>query len=175
MRLPWECHNQSQDTKWRHCVTGPELPLFHQRNRALKMDQSVKMPWHRLSMGVASSCSSAPGSGSFVHFGLVSTLTLGQGSQAGVVDVIHAFHLYYKCCMWIELQLISTWLRGFSPGTPVSCLLKSDSQSNPYGCGSVLRSHTWIVFRGRVPSRQHSSFGPTPLSCALWNSVYGLR
>ena len=26
----------------------------------LKIDQSVKMPWHRLCMGVASSCSSAP-------------------------------------------------------------------------------------------------------------------
>ena len=24
------------------------------------------------------------------------------GSQAGVVDIKHAFHLYYKCCMWIE-------------------------------------------------------------------------
>ena len=61
MRLPWECHNQSQDTNWRHCVTGPELPFFHKRKGVLKIDQSVKMPWYRLSMGVASSCSSAPG------------------------------------------------------------------------------------------------------------------
>ena len=60
MRLPWECHNQSQDTNWRHCVTGPELPFFHTRKRVLKIDQSVKMPWHRISMGVAGSCSSAP-------------------------------------------------------------------------------------------------------------------
>ena len=60
MRLPWECHNQSQDTNWRHCVTGPELPFFHKRKRVLKIDQSVKMPWHRISMGVASSCLSAP-------------------------------------------------------------------------------------------------------------------
>ena len=37
----------------------------------------------------------------------------------------HAFHLYYKCCMWIEFQSISTWLRGFSPGTPVSSLRKN--------------------------------------------------
>ena len=59
MRLPWECHNQSQDTNWRHCVTGPELPFFHKRKDVLKIDQSVKMPWHRLSMGVASSCSLA--------------------------------------------------------------------------------------------------------------------
>ena len=32
-----------------------------------------------------------------------------------------------KCCMWIEFQSISTWLWGFSPGTPVSSLLKIDS------------------------------------------------
>jgi len=60
MTLPWECHNQSQDTNWRHCVTGPERPFFHRRKGVLKIDQSVKMPWHRLSMGVASSYSSAP-------------------------------------------------------------------------------------------------------------------
>ena len=60
MRLAWESHNQSKDTNWRHCVTGPELPFFHKRKGVLKIDQSVKMPWHRLSMGVASSCSSAP-------------------------------------------------------------------------------------------------------------------
>ena len=30
------------------------------------------------------------------------------GSQVGVVDINHAFHLYYKCCMWIEFQSIST-------------------------------------------------------------------
>ena len=87
--------------------------------------------------------------------------------------------LLYKCCMWIEFQSISTWLGGFSPGTPVSSLLKIDSQSNPSGCGAgcgaVLRSHIWIVLRGRAPSRQHSSFGLTSLSCALCNSVYELR
>ena len=98
-----------------------------------------------------------------------------KGSQAGVVDINHAFHFYYKCCMWIEFRSISTWLRGFSPGTPVSSLIKIDSQSNPSGCGAVLRSHIWIVFRGWAPNRQHSSFGPTSLSCALGNSVYGLR
>ena len=65
MRFPWECHNQSQDTYWRDCVTGPELPFFHKRKGVLKIDQSVKMPWLRLSMGVASSCSSAPG---WVHY-----------------------------------------------------------------------------------------------------------
>ena len=42
-------------------VTGPELPFFHKRKGVLKIDQSVKMPWHRLSMGVACSYSSAPG------------------------------------------------------------------------------------------------------------------
>ena len=33
---------------------------LHKRKGVLKIDQSVKMPWHRLSMGVANSCSSAP-------------------------------------------------------------------------------------------------------------------
>ena len=60
MRLPWECHNQSQDTNWRHCVTRPELAFFHKRKGVLKIDQSIKMPWHRLGMGVAGSSSSAP-------------------------------------------------------------------------------------------------------------------
>ena len=27
-----------------------------------------------------------------------------MGSQAGVVDIKHASHLYYKCCMWAEFQ-----------------------------------------------------------------------
>ena len=87
------------------------------------------------------------------------------------MDINYAFHLHYKCCMWIEFQSQP----DFSPGTPVSSLLKIDSQSSPSGCGAVLRSHTRIVFRGRAPSRQHSSFGPTSLSCTLCNSVYGLR
>ena len=39
----------------RHCVTRAGLPFFHKRKGILKIDQSVKMPWHRLSMGVASS------------------------------------------------------------------------------------------------------------------------
>ena len=49
------------------------------------------------------------------------------------------------------------------------------SHSNPSGCGAGLWSHIWIVFRGRASGRQHSSFGPTSLSCALCNSVYGLQ
>ena len=28
MRLPWESHDQSQETNWRYCVTGPELSFF---------------------------------------------------------------------------------------------------------------------------------------------------
>ena len=60
-RLPWECLDQSQEMNWYHCVIGPELPFFHIRKGLLKIDQFVKMPWHRLSMGVACSYSSAPG------------------------------------------------------------------------------------------------------------------
>ena len=42
MRLPWENHDQSQETNSRNCVTGPELPFFHKRKGILKIDQSVK-------------------------------------------------------------------------------------------------------------------------------------
>ena len=60
MRLPWDCYDQSQETNWRQFVTGPELPFFHKRKGILKIDLSVKMPWHGLSMGVACSYSWAP-------------------------------------------------------------------------------------------------------------------
>ena len=30
-RLPWECDDQSQETNWRHYVTGAELPLFRKK------------------------------------------------------------------------------------------------------------------------------------------------
>ena len=43
-----------------------------------------------------------------------------HGSQAGIVDINHAFHLYYKCCMWIEFQSIPTWLRGFPPSSKLT-------------------------------------------------------
>ena len=77
MRLPWKCHNQSQDTNWRHCATGPELPFFHKRKGVLKIDHSVKMPWHRFNMGVASSCLSAPaGSYNTLRCGGYSATTL---------------------------------------------------------------------------------------------------
>ena len=48
MRLPSECHDQSQETNWQPSVTGPELPFFHKRKGILKINQSVKMPWHWL-------------------------------------------------------------------------------------------------------------------------------
>ena len=55
------------------------------------------------------------------------------------LEIKHAFHLYNKCCMWVEFQSISNCLPGFSQRTPVSTLLKIDSQSSPSGCGAVLR------------------------------------
>ena len=42
-------------------VTGPELPFFHREKGVLKIDQSLKIPCDRFSMGVACSYSSAPG------------------------------------------------------------------------------------------------------------------
>ena len=35
MRLPWECHDQLQETNCRHCVTGLELAFFHKRKAIL--------------------------------------------------------------------------------------------------------------------------------------------
>ena len=60
MRLQWECLNQSQETNWRHCVTGLELPFFHERKSIRETDQCVRMLWRTLSMRVAYSYSSAP-------------------------------------------------------------------------------------------------------------------
>ena len=105
MRLPRECHNQSQHTNWRHCITGPELHFFHKRKGVLKIDQSVKMPWHRLSMGVASSCSSAPG---FVepyvhniHKNHLVTLTLSieADNRGRTRRNIQAYKLNSRCTM----------------------------------------------------------------------------
>ena len=41
----------------------------------------------------------------------------GSGHQSRLLPLL-------QCCMWIEFQSILTWLRGFSPGTPVSSLCK---------------------------------------------------
>ena len=53
---------------WRHCVNEPELPFFHKRKGILKIDGSVKMLWHRLSIGVV--CS---------YFGIISWVNLIWG------------------------------------------------------------------------------------------------
>ena len=71
---------------------------------------------------------------------------------------------------WVSVNLNLT-PRVFLRILRFSSLLKIDSLPIPSGCGAVLPGHTWVVFRGRAPSRQHSSFGPTSLSCALRNSV----
>ena len=156
---------QIDPPKW--CVTHFRNPhvlvgLSPKGNTGSRLFTEVKPCWTGLISG-------------WVTIGIKYPVLYCLGSQAGVMDINHAFHLYYKCCMWTEFQSISTWFRGFSPGTQVSSLLKIDSQSNPSGCGAVLRRHIWIVFRGRAPSRLHSSFAPTSLSCALGNSVYGLQ
>ena len=46
MRLPWGFHDQPHETNSRHYVTEAELPFFHNRRGILKINQSVKMPWH---------------------------------------------------------------------------------------------------------------------------------
>ena len=71
---------------------------------------------------------------------------------------------------WVAVDLNLT-PRVFLRVLRFSSLLKIDCRPIPSGCVAVLRGHTWVVFRGRAPSWQHSSFGPTSLSCALSNSV----
>ena len=71
---------------------------------------------------------------------------------------------------WVSVDLNLT-PRVFLRVLRFSSLLKIDSRPIPSGCGAVLRGHTWVMFRGRAPSRQHSFFGPTSLSCALSYSV----
>ena len=61
MRLSWECHDESEETNWHHFVTGPKLSFFHKRKGRLKINQSIQMPWDRLSMAVVCSYSLAPG------------------------------------------------------------------------------------------------------------------
>ena len=41
-------------------VTGPEQPLFRERKCVLKVDQSVRMSWCSLSVGVVCSYPLAP-------------------------------------------------------------------------------------------------------------------
>ena len=65
MRLPWEFHDQPQETNWRHCVTGPELPFFH-KERCTKNRSVCKNAV--LCMGVACSYSLAPGHVNFFFF-----------------------------------------------------------------------------------------------------------
>ena len=46
---------------WRHCVTELKLLFFQKRKGILKIDRSVNMSWHGLSIGVVCSYSCAPG------------------------------------------------------------------------------------------------------------------
>ena len=43
MRLSWECHDQSQETNWRYCVTGLESLSLTKEKGLLKIDHSVKI------------------------------------------------------------------------------------------------------------------------------------
>ena len=61
MRLPWECHDQSQETNWRHCVIGPGCVSFAEGKVYTKNRSVCKNAVTKLSMGVACSYSSAPG------------------------------------------------------------------------------------------------------------------
>ena len=103
MRLPWECHNQSHDTNWRHCVTGPELRFFHKRKGVLKIDQSVKMPWHRLRLGVASSCSSAADSTYWSNYGINCFILSPTFYILSILSKHLSRHFSYCVMYWVTL------------------------------------------------------------------------
>ena len=64
--LEWDSWSAMTGDKKLVDVTGPEVSFFHKRKGILKVDQSVNMPWHRLSIGVACSYLSAPGETPFL-------------------------------------------------------------------------------------------------------------
>ena len=89
------------------------------------------------------------------------------------MDISHAFHLYNKINVVCGLSFSrsQSHFEGFLQALQFPPSSKIDSQSNPSGCGAVLRGHTWVMFRGQAPSWQHSSFNLASLSCTLRNSV----
>ena len=98
-------------------------------------------------------------------------------SQHGLVVIKHASHLcdpgstLARVVCGLSFSRPQSDSEGFSPGTPV--FLPPQNRLPAYSIRlwcCAPRSYMGVV-RGRVPSRQHSSFGPTSLSCALSNSV----
>ena len=148
MRLSWECHNQSQDTNWRHCFTRPELSFFHKRKGVLKIDQSVKMPWHRLSMGIASSCSSVPDKFECIQFLLTyNRLHLIQHSQTFQhLDLIRRCHNIFMSAPAVTFRRSNT-LSNFLVGAKLNytTLQKTPYTRGSFQCGSHCSkcTHIW--------------------------------
>ena len=94
--------------------------------------------------------------------------TVLNGYQPCIPPLRPGFNSRPRDRMWAEFQSISARLLRV---LRFSSLSKVDSQPISSGCGALFRGHTWVVFRGLAPSRQHSSFGPTSSSRALSNSV----
>ena len=127
MRFPWNRHGQSQEGNWRHYCdwTGT---VFHKRKGILKIDQSVKMPWLRLSMGVACSYSSAP--------------------VLNCVNSIERRRLFVRnsefWCVQFSEHLPSTgpcgpWSEGANEATMPSLILSRPFFSDLVGTGSYFR------------------------------------
>ena len=94
------------------------------------------------------------------------------GSQGGLVVINRASHLCDPGSTLAQIVCGLSFSRsqsdseGFSPGTPV--FLPHQNWLPAYSIRLwCCAPRTWVVFRGRAPSRLHSSFGPTSLSCAL--------
>ena len=93
-----------------------------------------------------------------------------MGSQAGVVDINHAFHLYYNCCiMWIEFQSISTWLWGFSPGTPVS------SKLTPSLIHLAVVLCSEVIYYGSCSGAEHLTGSTAPSVRPHWAAPFTIQ
>ena len=112
MRLSWECHDQSQETNRRHCVAVPEVPFFHKRKDILKIDQSVKMPWHRFNMGVACSYSSAPGQGLFLPSRQTARFFVSRPKMVIHLCLAQRSGMFRACQVWYPLGYF-VWLSPF--------------------------------------------------------------
>lgn len=112
---------------------------------------------------------------------------VGRG-QAGVVLIKHTSYLYDHC-MWTEFQLISIWLRGYSPGTmvtPPPLPIKSTHAS--MGRSDVFNKLKWVQvwevlrklnfsglrFPNHVPvSLDIKGLVEKPKDQILWHSSWG--
>ena len=166
---------------WRHCVTGPELSFLRKRKGLLKIDQSVKMPWHRLSMGVACSFSSTPGDNEhtdFRHIHAVSGARLR--CPISLLFVLFCFFFFFFCFgdlihlkpSWDSIAILVTfyWKQQIWAGS-----LEISFHDHPFLLSkSVLGLHYPIVLLQQEFVRRTSALRFLVLILA-WEKVFSLQ